>query len=93
MKNSDSNRLEQVEAIVQSNVKAISVLANQASEILPRIDEMQRQITNMQRQFMDNQRRIDDNGGNIRELTADIRELTLENQRILKYLESIRNKQ
>jgi hypothetical protein len=35
----------------------------------------------MQLQMIDSQRRIDNN-------TADIRELVIENQRILKYLES-----
>jgi predicted metal-dependent hydrolase len=76
---SDSENLEK---LIQSNAKAIQALTDLASSILPRLDEMQRQMTNIQRQMIDNQRRIDDN-------TADIRELTLENQRILKYLESL----
>jgi hypothetical protein len=46
---------------------------------------MQRQINNMPRESVDTKRPIDDN-------TADIRELMLENQRILKYLESIVNR-
>ncbi len=50
---------------------------------------MQRQITNMQRQMIDNQRRIDSTVAETRHLSGDIRELTLENQRILKYLESL----
>lgn len=73
---------EDLEKLIQSNAQAIQALTDLASSILPRLDEMQRQITNIQRQMIDNQRRIDDN-------TADIRELTLENQRILKYLESL----
>ncbi len=67
--------------LIESNAKAIQALTDQASSILPRVDEMQRQTANMQRQMIDVQRRIDDN-------TADIRELALENQRILRYLES-----
>lgn len=59
--------------------KAIAALTNLANEILPRVDEMQRQS-------IDIGRRNDNN-------SADIRELTLENQRILKYLESIVNRQ
>ena len=39
----------------------------------------------MQRDSVDTKRHIDDN-------TADIRELMLENQRILRYLESIVNR-
>ncbi|RUR74871.1 hypothetical protein ACF3DV_02750 [Chlorogloeopsis fritschii PCC 9212] len=73
---------EQVEKLIESNAKAIQALTDLASSILPRIDEMQRQMVNIQRQMIDNQRRIDDN-------TAVIRELVLENQRILKYLESL----
>jgi len=75
---SDSERLEK---LIESNAKSIQALTDLASSILPRLDDMQRQISNIQRQMIDNQRRIDDN-------TADIRELTMENQRILKYLES-----
>jgi peptidoglycan hydrolase CwlO-like protein len=75
---SDSERLEK---LIESNAKSIQALTDLANKILPRLDDMQRQIFNIQRQMIDNQRRIDDN-------TADIRELTLENQRILKYLES-----
>ncbi|MDJ0673905.1 MAG: DUF5798 family protein [Calothrix sp. MO_167.B42] len=75
---SDSERLEK---LIESNAKAIQALTDLANSILPRLDDMQRQISNIQRQMIDNQRRIDDN-------TADIRELTMENQRILKYLES-----
>ncbi|MBD2777103.1 hypothetical protein [Iningainema tapete] len=75
---SDSDRLEK---LIESNAISIQALTYQASSILPRLDEMQRNVANMQRQMVDVQRRIDDN-------TADIRELTLENQRILKYLES-----
>jgi uncharacterized protein YeeX (DUF496 family) len=83
---------EELKQLVASNSKAISVLTNLANEILPRIDailpridEMQRQVNNMQRESVDSKRHIDDN-------TADIRELMLENQRILKYLESIVNR-
>jgi predicted nucleic acid-binding Zn-ribbon protein len=86
---------EGIEKLVESNAKAIQALTERTNElakaiqaltdlsssILPRLDDMQRQMVNTQRQMIDNQRRIDDN-------TADIRELTLENQRILKYLES-----
>lgn len=74
--------LERIEKLIESNAKAIQSLTNLAHGIFPRLDEMQRQVVNIQRQMIDNQRRIDDN-------TADIRELTLENQRILKYLESL----
>ncbi|MBH8571511.1 hypothetical protein I8752_00405 [Nostocaceae cyanobacterium CENA369] len=76
------SELDRIEKLIESNARAIQALTDQASVILPRLDEMQRQISNMQRQIIDNVRRIDDN-------TADIRELTLENQRILKYLESL----
>ena len=72
---------EHLEKLIESNAKSIQALTDLANSILPRLDDMQRQISNMQRQMIDNQRRIDDN-------TADIRELTMENQRILKYLES-----
>ena len=83
---------DELKQLITSNAKAISVLTNLANEIipridaiLPRIDEMQGQINNMPRESVDNKRHIDDN-------TADIRELMLENQRILKYLESIVNR-
>ncbi|OUL17357.1 hypothetical protein [Nostoc sp. 106C] len=76
--------IERIEKLIESNANSIQALTDLANSILPRLDDMQRQMVNMQRQMIDNQRRIDDN-------TADIRELTLENQRILKYLES-RNK-
>ncbi|HLO83440.1 MAG TPA: hypothetical protein VK203_00320 [Nostocaceae cyanobacterium] len=76
------NDSERLEKLIESNAKAIQALTDLATRILPRLDDMQRQITNIQRQMIDNQRRIDDN-------TADIRELTLENQGILKYLESL----
>ena len=83
--NSEPNRLEGIETLIESNARAIEALTANVNDfvkgIFPRIDEMQRQIFNMQRQVVDVQRRIDDN-------TADIRELALENQRILKYLES-----
>ncbi|MDZ7956917.1 MAG: hypothetical protein RMY34_03250 [Aulosira sp. DedQUE10] len=79
---------ESIEKLIESNTKSIQALTNLASIILLRLDDMQRQISNMQRQMIDNQRRIDDNTGDIRDLAADIRELTMENQRILKYLES-----
>ncbi len=83
--NSEPNRLERIEALIESNARAIEALTANVNDfvkgIFPRIDEMQRQIFNMQRQVVDVPRRIDDN-------TADIRELALENQRILKYLES-----
>jgi Mg2+ and Co2+ transporter CorA len=74
---SDIERIEMIE----SNAKSIQALTNLASSILPRVDDMQRQIVNMQRQMIDNT-------GDIRDFAADIRELMLENQRILKYLES-----
>ncbi|WP_298915507.1 hypothetical protein [uncultured Nostoc sp.] len=74
---------EQSNQLIQSNAKAIQALTDLSSSILPRLDEMQRQMVNTQRQMIDNQRRIDDN-------TADVRELMLENQRILKYLESLK---
>ncbi|MDJ0621130.1 MAG: DUF5798 family protein [Calothrix sp. MO_192.B10] len=72
---------EHLEKLIESNAKSIQALTDLANSILPRLDDMQRQISNMQRQMIDNQRRIYHN-------TADIRELTMENQRILKYLES-----
>ncbi|BAY13887.1 hypothetical protein [Calothrix sp. NIES-2098] len=80
--------IERLEKLIESNAKSIQALTDLASSILPRLDDMQRQMVNMQRQMIDNQRRIDNNTGDIRDLAADIRELTLENQRILKYLES-----
>ncbi len=83
---SDSDRIDK---LIESNAKSIQALTDLANSILPRMDEMQRQIANMQRQMIDNQRRIDDNTGDIRDLAADIREVTFENQRILKYLESL----
>jgi hypothetical protein len=76
---------DELKQLIASNAKAISALTNLANGIFPRIDEMQRQINNMQRESVDSKRHIDDN-------TADIRELMLENQRILKYLESIVNR-
>ncbi|MBW4643270.1 MAG: hypothetical protein KME23_09800 [Goleter apudmare HA4340-LM2] len=82
---SDSGCLEK---LIESHAKSIQALTNLANVILPRLDDMQWQISNMQRQMIDNLRRIDDNTRDIRDLAADIRELTLENQRILKYLES-----
>jgi hypothetical protein len=75
---SDSERLEK---LIESNAKSIQALTDLANTILPRIDDMQRQIANMQRQMIDNQRRKDDN-------RAEIRELIMENQRILRFLES-----
>ncbi len=65
---------EEIKQLIASNAKAIETLTNQAREVLPRVDTMARQ-------FIDIQRRIDDN-------TAHIRELVLDNQRILRYLES-----
>jgi predicted metal-dependent hydrolase len=76
---------EELKQLINSNAKAIAALTNLANEILPRVDEMQRQINQMQRQSIDVGRRTDSN-------SADIRELALENQRILKYLESIVNR-
>lgn len=70
---------EELKQLIASNVKAIAALTDLAHEILPRVDEMQRQS-------IDIARRNDNN-------SADIRELTLENQRFLKYLESIVNRQ
>jgi hypothetical protein len=75
---------DELRHLIASNAKAISALTNLANEFIPRMDEMQRQINNMQRDSVDTKRHIDDN-------TADIRELMLENQRILRYLESIVN--
>lgn len=79
---------ESIEKLIESNAKAIQALTDLANSILPRLDDMQRQMVNSLRQMIDNQRRIDGTTGDIRDLAADIRELTLENQRILKYLES-----
>ena len=76
---------DELQQLIASNAKAISALTNLANEFIPRIDEMQRQLNNMQRDSVDTKRHIDDN-------TADIRELMLENQRILRYLESIVNR-
>jgi hypothetical protein len=76
---------DELKQLIASNAKAISALTNLANEFIPRMDEMQRQINNMQRDSIDTKRHIDDN-------TADIRELMLENQRILRYLESIINR-
>ena len=75
----------ELQKLIVSNAKAVSALTNLANEFIPRMDEMQRQINNMQRDFVDRKRHIDDN-------TADIKELMLENQRILRYLESIVNR-
>lgn len=75
---------DELKQLIASNAKAISALTNLANEFIPRMDEMQRQINNMQRDSVDTKRHIDDN-------TADLRELMLENQRILRYLESIVN--
>ncbi|NEO76302.1 DUF5798 family protein [Moorena sp. SIO4G3] len=77
---------EQLRQLITSNAKAISALTNLANEVIPRIDEMQRQINNMQRDSVETKRHIDDT-------TADIRELMLENQRILRYLENIVNRE
>ena len=76
---------DELKQLIASNAKAISALTNLANEFIPRMDEMQRQLNNMQRDSVDTKRHIDDN-------TADIRELMLENQRILRYLESIVNR-
>ena len=76
---------DELKQLIASNAKAISALTNLANEFIPRMDEMQRQINNMQRDSIDTKRHIDDN-------TADIRELMIENQRILRYLESIVNR-
>ena len=76
---------DELKQLITSNAKAISALTNLANEFIPRMDEMQRQLNNMQRDSVDTKRHIDDN-------TADIRELMLENQRILRYLESIVNR-
>jgi hypothetical protein len=86
----DSNdRLDRIEALVESNAKAIQAFGDQTHQAIQSLTqqtlEMQRQMLNMQRQMIDSQRRIDDN-------SADIRELVLENQRILKYLETIVNR-
>ncbi|NEP59085.1 MAG: hemagglutinin [Symploca sp. SIO2G7] len=77
---------EQLRQLITSNAKAISALTNLANEVIPRMDEMQRQINNMQRDSIETKRYIDDT-------TADIRELMLENQRILRYLENIVNRE
>ncbi len=77
---------EEIKQLIASNAKAIAALTNLANEILPRVDEMQRQVNQMQRQLIDMGRRTDNN-------SADIRELAIENQRILKYLETIVNRQ
>jgi uncharacterized protein YeeX (DUF496 family) len=76
---------DELKQLIAANAKAISALTNLANEFIPRMDEMQRQLNNMQRDAVDTKRHIDDN-------TADIRELMLENQRILRYLESIVNR-
>jgi hypothetical protein len=76
---------EELKQLIASNAKAISALTNLANQFIPRMDEMQRQINNMQRDSLDTKRHIDDN-------TADIRELMLENQRILRYLENLVNR-
>lgn len=76
---------DELKQLIASNAKAIYALTNLANKFIPRMDEMQCQINNMQRYSVDTKRHIDDN-------TTDIRELMLENQRILRYLESIVNR-
>lgn len=90
---------EELRQLIASNAKAIQALTEEKwalsaenqelrrtfIDMLTRIDEMQRHVVNMQRQMIDTQRPVDDN-------TADIRELAFENQRILKYLESLVNR-
>lgn len=80
---------EELKQLISSNAKAIEALTNVLSQ---EREEKHKERTlfyqalaDMQRQFIDLGRRIDNN-------SADIRELTLENQRILRYLESVVNK-
>jgi uncharacterized protein YqiB (DUF1249 family) len=88
-----------LQQLVASNAKAIEALTNAmseqkeafAAELAAEKEERQKEraqiyqfMADSLRQFLDLGRRVDNN-------TADIRELTIENQRILRYLESILN--
>ena len=91
---------EDLKQLIASNAKAIEALTNSFSEerkerekawhkLQENLSKERIQfyqiIADMQRQFIDLGRRIDNN-------SADIRELVIENQRILRYLESLVNK-
>lgn len=98
---------EDLKQLIASNAKAIEALTNSLSEerqerqktwdklqqnLSQEREERQKEriqfyqmIADMQRQFIDLGRRIDNN-------SADIRELAIENQRILRYLESLVNR-
>ena len=81
---------EELKQLISSNAKAIEALTNVLSQEREERHKERTQfyqaLADMQRQFIDLGRRIDNN-------SADIRELTIENQRILRYLESLVNKQ
>ncbi len=80
---------EELKQLIGSNAKAIQALTNVLSQEREERNRERSQfyqaLADMQRQFIDLGRRIDNN-------SADIRELAVENQRILRYLESIVNK-
>lgn len=74
-------RLSRTETLVESNAKAIAALTNSVTDLRHNVVALSDEVRATQRQMRDILRRVDDN-------SADIRELILENQRILRYLES-----
>ena len=80
---------EELKQLIGSNAKAVQALTNVLSQEREERNRERTQLyqalADMQRQFIDLGRRIDNN-------SADIRELAVENQRILRYLESLVNK-
>ena len=80
---------QELKQLIASNAKAIQALTNSIAQEKEERQKERNQfyqgLADMQRQFIDLGRRIDNN-------SADIRELAVENQRILRYLESVVNR-
>lgn len=80
MNTNQPDRLDRIEALVESNSCAIEALTSGMVELRSAVRELTDDVAVTQRQLRDALPRIVDH-------TADIRELQLENKRILRFLE------
>jgi hypothetical protein len=82
----DNNRLDRIEALVQSNAEAIAINAQAAAANTRNIDQLSQLQLRMMEEFVEYRRNMQEMRADILEMQSEVRGLQTENRRILDRL-------